>query len=73
MVTLGGLGRDRRRPLQDRSSRAKHPFRTMKRPWDQGHLLTRKLPIVRAEIVLAYDIKRGIKILGAQRMIEALA
>ena len=51
---------------------AEHPFGTIKHHWDQGHFLTRKLPNVRAEIVLAYNIKRAIKILGVQRMIEAL-
>jgi len=52
---------------------AEHPFGTIKYHWDQGHFLTRKLPNVRAEIVLAYNIKRAIKILGVQRMIEPLA
>jgi transposase len=55
---------------------AEHPFGTIKHHWDQGHFLTRKLPNVRAEMaltILAYNIKRAIKILGVQRMIEALA
>jgi hypothetical protein len=55
---------------------AEHPFGTIKHHWDQGHFLTRKLPNVRAEMalsVLAYNIKRAIKILGVQNMIEALA
>lgn len=58
-----------------RKSLAEHPFGTIKHHWDQGHFLTRKLPNVRAEIalsVLAYNIKRAIKILGVQRMTEAL-
>jgi hypothetical protein len=54
---------------------AEHPFGTIKHHWDQGHFLTRKLPNVRAEMaltILAYNIKRAIKILGVQKMIEAL-
>jgi hypothetical protein len=53
-----------------------HPFGTIKHHWHQGHFLTRKLPNVRAEMaltVLSYNIMRAIKILGVQRMIEALA
>ena len=55
---------------------AEHPFGTIKHHWHQGHFLTRKLPNVRAEMaltVMAYNIKRAIKILGVPRMIEALA
>jgi hypothetical protein len=55
---------------------AEHPFGTIKHHWDQGHFLMRKLPNVGAEMslsVLAYNIKRVIKILGVPRMIEALA
>ena len=55
---------------------AEHPFGTIKHHWDQGDFLTRKLPNVRAEMaltVLAYNIKRAIKIMGVRRMIEALA
>jgi hypothetical protein len=55
---------------------AEHPFGTIKHHWNQGHFLTRKLPNVRAEMaftILAYNIKRTIRILGVQNMIEALA
>jgi len=55
---------------------AEHPFGTIKHYWDQGHFLTRMLPNVRAEMaltILAYNIKRAIKILGVQKMIEVLA
>jgi hypothetical protein len=61
---------------------AEHPFGTIKHHWGQGHFpwpgqdrLTRKLPNVGAEMaltVLSYNIKRAIKILGVQNMIEAL-
>jgi hypothetical protein len=43
--------------------------------WDEGHFLARKLPNVRAEMVLTvptYDIMRVFKIMGVQRMMEAL-
>jgi len=59
-----------------RKQLAEHPFGTIKHHWHQGHFLTRKLPNVRAEMaltVMAYNIKRAIKILGVQKMIEALA
>jgi transposase len=59
-----------------RKSLAEHPFGTIKHHWDQAHFLTRKLPNVKVEMaltVLAYNIKRTIKIIGVQRMIEALA
>jgi transposase len=55
---------------------AEHPFGTIKHHWDQGHFLMRKLPNVGTEMslsVLAYNLKRVIKILGVSRMIEALA
>jgi transposase len=58
-----------------RKQLAEHPFGTIKHHWDQGHFLMRKLPNVRAEMslsVLAYNIKRVIKILGVPEMIEAL-
>lgn len=43
---------------------------------DKGYFLMRELPNVGAEMsltVLVYNIMRAIKILGVQRMIEALA
>lgn len=55
---------------------AEHPFGTIKQHWNQGHFLIRKLPNVRAEMaltILAYNIKRAGKILGVQKMIDALA
>jgi transposase len=62
--------------MEMRKMLAEHPFGTIKHHWDQGHFLTRKLPNVRAEMaltILAYNIKRTIKILEVQKMIEALA
>ena len=59
-----------------RKQLAEHPFGTIKHAWNQGRFLSRGLPNVRAEIaltVLAYNLKRAIKILGVSRMIQALA
>ena len=65
-----------REKMKLRKQLAEHPFGTFKHHWHQGHFLTRKLPNVRAEMaltVMAYNIKRAIKVLGVQKMIEALA
>jgi len=59
-----------------RKQLVEHPFGTIKRAWNQGYFLTKGLESVNAEMsltVLAYNIKRAIKILGAPRMMEALA
>jgi transposase len=59
-----------------RKQLAEHPFGTIKHHWDQGHFLMRKLPNVGSEMslsILAYNLKRTIKILGIPRMMEALA
>ena len=55
---------------------AEHPFGTIKRAWNQGHFLTRGLPSVATEMsltVLAYNLKRVIRVLGVPKMLEALA
>ncbi len=67
---------ENREKMKLRKRLAEHPFGTIKHHWDQGHFLTRKLPNVRAEMsltILAYNIRRAIKVLGVQRMVEALA
>ena len=67
--------RENREKMKLRKRLAEHPFGTIKHHWAQGYFLTRKLPNVRAEMaltILAYNIKRTIKILGVQKMIEAL-
>lgn len=59
-----------------RKQLAEHPFGTLKHHWDQAHFLTRKLPNVRSEMalsIMAYNLKRAIKVLGVPRLIEALA
>lgn len=53
-----------------------HPFGTMKRSMNQGYFLMRGLKKVNTEMsltVIAYNMKRVIKILGAKRMVRALA
>jgi hypothetical protein len=59
-----------------RKTLVEHPFGTIKRHMDQGYFLMRELPNVGAEMsltVLAYNIKRAIKILGVPKMVQALA
>jgi len=58
-----------------RKQLAEHPFGTIKHAMNQGYFLMRGLEKVRAEMaltVMAYDLKRVIRILGVPRMIEAL-
>jgi hypothetical protein len=71
-------GRVRASPekMRLRKQLVEHPFGTIKRAWNQGYFLTKGQESVNAEMsltVLAYNIKRAIKILGAPRMMEALA
>lgn len=59
-----------------RKTIAEHPFGTIKRHMDQGYFLMKGLPNVGAEMsltVLAYNIKRAVKILGVPMMLQALA
>ena len=59
-----------------RKTIAEHPFGTIKRHMDQGYFLMKGLPNVSAEMsltVLAYNIKRAVKILGLPKMLLALA
>ncbi len=62
--------------MQLRKQLVEHPFGTIKRAWNQGYFLTRGLENVNAEMsltVLAYNLKRSIRILGVPKMLEALA
>jgi transposase len=55
-----------------RRQTAEHPFGTLKSWMGSTHFLTKTLPRVRAEMslhVLAYNLKRAMKILGTQRLI----
>jgi transposase len=59
-----------------RKQLAEHPFGTIKRAMNQGYFLMRGLEKVRAEMaltVMAYNLKRAIKILGVLRIVAALA
>ena len=59
-----------------RKQLAEHPFGTIKHAMNQGYFLMRGLEKVRAEMaltVMAYNLKRAIKILGVPEMVAALA
>lgn len=58
-----------------RRQTAEHPFATLKAWMGSTHFLTKTLPRVRTEMslnVLAYNLKRAMKILGMQPLIEAM-
>jgi len=61
--------------MQRRRSTVEHPFGTIKAWMGATHFLCRRLPRVSAEMslhVLAYNLKRVMKIMGAGPLIEAL-
>jgi transposase len=61
--------------MQRRRSTVEHPFGTIKAWMGATHFLCRRLPRVSAEIslhVLAYSLKRVMKIMGAGPLIETL-
>jgi transposase len=61
--------------LMVQRKRVEHPFGTLKRGVDMGYFLLRGLERVGGEFslsVLAYDLKRVIKLLGATCLLEAL-
>jgi len=58
-----------------RRQTAEHPFGTLKGWMGATHFLTKTLPKVRTEMslhVLAYNLKRAIKILGVQPLMKAM-
>lgn len=62
--------------IRRRKTLCEHPFGTFKRGMNAGHFLTKGLAKVRAEtslLVLAYNLKRVINILGVPKMMEAFA
>jgi transposase len=64
-----------RRELMVQRKRVEHPFGTLKRGVDMGYFLLRGLERVGGEFslsVLAYDLKRVIKLYGAKCLLEAL-
>lgn len=59
-----------------RKELVEHPFGTIKRAMDAGYCLTKGLKNVTGEfslVFLAYNMKRAINILGAKRLINAMA
>jgi hypothetical protein len=61
--------------MQLRRQTAEHPFGTIKAWMGATHFLSRRLPRVSAEMglhVLAYNLKRVIKIMGTAPLIQAL-
>ena len=58
-----------------RKELAEHPFGTIKRAMDQGYFLLRGQKKTRGEFALtalAYNLKRAIKVLGVERLLEEL-
>lgn len=61
--------------MSRRSALAEHPFGSFKHWMGAQHFLTRRKPNVETEMnltVLSYNIKRAIKVLGVEYLIEAL-
>jgi hypothetical protein len=61
--------------MQARRQTAEHPFGTIKAWMGATHFLSRTIPRVSAEMglhVLAYNLKRVIKIMGTGPLIAAL-
>ena len=61
--------------MSRRKALAEHPFGSFKHWMGAQHFLTRRKPNVRTEmslLVLGYNIKRAIKVLGVEYMIEVL-
>jgi hypothetical protein len=62
--------------MRKRKQLVEHPFGTMKRWMDQGYFLMRGKQKVTTEMsltVLAYNLKRVLNLMGARKMIAALA
>ena len=65
-------GRDK---MKLRKSTVEHPFGTIKRAMNQGDLLLKGLKKVRGEFglsVIAYNMKRAIRIKGVRTLIQSL-
>jgi hypothetical protein len=61
--------------LKLRRSTVEHPFATIKAWMGATHFLTKTLPKVRTEMslhVLAYNMKRAIRILGTRTLVQAI-
>ncbi len=61
--------------MRQRKALVEHPFGTLKQAMGATHFLTKRLPSVKAEMslhVLAYNMKRAIKVLGTKKIINVL-
>jgi hypothetical protein len=61
--------------MRQRKALVEHPFGTLKQAMGSTHFLMRRLPNVKAEMslhILAYNMKRAINVLGAEKIINAL-
>ena len=61
--------------MRDRRRTVEHPFGTLKAWMGATHFLTRTLPKVATEMslhVLAYNMKRVMKIIGVKPLIQAI-
>ena len=61
--------------MRQRKALVEHPFGTLKQAMGATHFLTKRLPSVKAEMslhILAYNMKRAIKVLGTEKIINAL-
>ncbi len=61
--------------MRQRKALVEHPFGTLKHAMGATHFLTKRLPSVKAEMslhVLAYNMKRAIKVLGTKKIINVL-
>jgi transposase len=61
--------------MRQRKALVEHPFGSLKHAMGATHFLTKRLPSVKAEMslhILAYNMKRAIKVLGAEKIINAL-
>jgi len=67
--------RDNRPLYKQRQAIVEHPFGTIKRQWGYSHTLLKTIPKVQTEfsiIMLAYNFKRTMSILGAKGLKKAL-
>ena len=61
--------------MRQRKALVEHPFGTLKYAMGATHFLTKRLPSVKAEMslhILAYNMKRAVNVLGAEKIIKAL-
>jgi hypothetical protein len=61
--------------MRQRKALVEHPFGTLKQAMGATHFLTKRLPGVKSEMslhILAYNMKRAINVLGAEKIIAAL-